>query len=312
MKILIGYDGFNSSDAALDDLRRAGLPRVAEAWVVTIADVLAASIPSRYEVTTHVLAGRQRAEVPTIMSVRAAEALKEAKELASGASARLRTYFPEWQIRAEGLSGKPSWALIQRADELQADLIVVGSQGRSALGRLLLGSVSKTVATEAGRAVRIARRGPVNGNGAPPRIIVGVDGSSESERAVRAVGERDWPGGTQVRIIAVDDGTSPTRVAHIMPNAAAMITGCNEEVAVHTRAMVEWAQEDLSAIGLDASIAVFEGDPRRVLVEEARKWGADSIFIGPRRFTSAFERFRLGSVSSAVATKAHCSVEVVR
>jgi hypothetical protein len=38
MKILIGYDGTNGSDFALDDLRRAGLPREAEVLVVSIAE----------------------------------------------------------------------------------------------------------------------------------------------------------------------------------------------------------------------------------------------------------------------------------
>jgi nucleotide-binding universal stress UspA family protein len=157
MKILIGYDGSDSSDAALDDLRRAGLPRAAEALVVTVGDVLVAPDPSRYEVATHVFAGRRRADVPTITSVRATEALREAKELASRASGRVRTYFPEWQVRAEGLPGTPPWALIQRANELKADLIVVGSQGRSALGRHLLGSVSKAVATNAHCSVEVVR-----------------------------------------------------------------------------------------------------------------------------------------------------------
>jgi nucleotide-binding universal stress UspA family protein len=115
-----------------------------------------------------------------------------------------------------------------------------------------------------------------------------------------------------VRLVAVDDGTSPTRVARVLPTTAAMINGCNEEVAVRARSMAEWAESELRAIGLDASVVILEGDPRRVLVEEARKWGAGSIFVGPRRFTSAFERMRLGSVSTAVATNAHCSVEVVR
>ena len=36
--------------------------------------------------------------------------------------------------------------------------------------------------------------------------MIGVDGSPEAENAVREVGMRVWPKGTEVRIIAVDDG----------------------------------------------------------------------------------------------------------
>ena len=76
--------------------------------------------------------------------------------------------------------------------------------------------------------------------------------------------------------------------------------------------MAEWGVDELRAIGLDASAAVLKGDPRSVLVGEARRWDADSIFVGPRRFSGAVERLRLGSVSAAVGKNAHCSVEVVR
>ena len=144
------------------------------------------------------------------------------------------------------------------------------------------------------------------------KILIGVDGSTEAEAAVRAVGRRVWPEGAEVRIVAVDDGTSPARISRLLPAAAAMIRDSSEETPVAARRMVEWAESELSAIGLRVSVTIEKGDPRRVLVEEARKWGADSIFVGGRRFGGAVERFRLGSVSTVLVTKAHCTVEVVR
>ena len=55
-----------------------------------------------------------------------------------------------------------------------------------------------------------------------------------------------------------------------------------------------------------------EGDPKCELVEAAEEWGADCIFVGSIGFGNPFERFVLGSVSAAVAARAHCSVEVFR
>jgi len=76
--------------------------------------------------------------------------------------------------------------------------------------------------------------------------------------------------------------------------------------------MVEWAENELSLIGLNVSVAIEKGDPQKVLIDQAQKWDADAIFVGARRFSSALERFRLGSVATALVTKAHCSVEVAR
>ena len=46
MRILIGYDGSEYSDAIFDDLKRAGLPRECEVKVVTVADLLMSSPPA--------------------------------------------------------------------------------------------------------------------------------------------------------------------------------------------------------------------------------------------------------------------------
>jgi nucleotide-binding universal stress UspA family protein len=146
----------------------------------------------------------------------------------------------------------------------------------------------------------------------PPRIIVGVDGSTQAEQAVRTVGSRVWPHGSEIRLVAVEDGTSPKNISGILPVAAELIKGSNDEAAFAARTMVEWAENELSTIGLKTSVVFGKGDPQRVLVDEARKWKADSIFVGSRNFTGAFDRFRLGSVSTALVTTAPCSVEVVR
>ena len=60
------------------------------------------------------------------------------------------------------------------------------------------------------------------------------------------------------------------------------------------------------------SYVVEPGDPKRVLVGHAEEFGADCIFTGATGFSNRLERFILGSVSAAVASRAHCSVEVSR
>ncbi|MGH7177405.1 MAG: universal stress protein, partial [Tepidisphaeraceae bacterium] len=68
---------------------------------------------------------------------------------------------------------------------------------------------------------------------------------------------------------------------------------------------------ELSAAGLASSSMLIEGDPKHVLIDQAKNWSADCIFVGARGL-SRVERFLLGSVSTAVAMRADCSVEIVR
>jgi nucleotide-binding universal stress UspA family protein len=312
MRILIGYDGSESADAALDDLRRAGLPREVEVLIVSVSDGLVDPSSSIADIAGSALTSRRVTSAIALVREQAALALAEAKEFAVKAGDRVRSIFPDSNVQAVGLAGTPSTELINKADEWKADLVVVGSQGRSALGRFMLGSVSKKVVTDSHHSVRVVRGTVKRNGGLPPKIMIGVDGSPEAEHAVRAVGMRVWPDATEVRIIAVDDGTSPARISSVLPTAAAMIRSSNERVSEAARMMVEWAENELRAIGLQVSVAIEKGDPQRVLIEEARKWDANSIFVGGRKFSGAIERFRLGSVSTALVTNAHCSVEVVR
>ena len=135
-RILIGYDGSESADAALADLRHAGLPREAEALILTVSEVLMP--PSSIEteaVTAPALTSRSVAVVRARMEDQAVKKLEEARELAAKASDRVRSYFPYWEVQALALAGTPSTELMNKADDWKADLVVVGSRGRSAVAR---------------------------------------------------------------------------------------------------------------------------------------------------------------------------------
>ena len=73
--------------------------------------------------------------------------------------------------------------------------------------------------------------------------------------------------------------------------------------------MIDEAVGRLTAAALRTEVVVKEEDPKRLLIAEAESWGADCIFVGSKGM-GWIDRFLLGSVSSAVATRAHCAVEV--
>lgn len=85
----------------------------------------------------------------------------------------------------------------------------------------------------------------------------------------------------------------------------------SEDPWAWVRNMVEVSAAQLRAAGLTVSALVEDGDPKRVLLDEAEQWDADCIFVGARGLRR-IERLPLSSVSAAVAARAHCSVEVVR
>lgn len=303
MRILIGYDGSPCADAALDDLRRAGLPSEAEVVVLSVADVW---VPPPFPAgESRVVTDFERrvAAVREQMREQARQAVEEARALALRACEQIQSYFPAWAVHAQATADSPAWGILKKADEWQPDLLVVGSQGRSVVGRFVLGSVSQRLMNDARCTVRVARGRGVE-NSVPVRLVVGVDGSPDAKAMVQAVAERLWRPGSEARLIAVADRT-------LHATAAEWGTEADGDIQAGIRAMVENAADSLRAAGLVASASVKEGDPKRVLVEEAEHWGADGIFVGARGLRG-IRRFLLGSVSSAVATRAQCSVEIVR
>jgi nucleotide-binding universal stress UspA family protein len=283
-KILIAYDGSRSADAAVDDLRRAGLPDNAEAIVFSVVETWLPP-PSSDEVLDETPFERPTDEIEAVRTI------------AGVASERLRSIFPAWRIDVWADYGPPARKILEKAEVWKPDLIVVGSHGRTSVGQFLLGSVSHTVATKAPCSVRIAR-GRVEEDSRPVRILIGVGGSAGGTAAVREVARRRWPEGSQVELVS---SFGPFNL--YVPDVDTL-TG-------RIRALHEHHTSSLVAAGLEVASTMREGDPKHVLVDEATRWEADAIFLGTRSLTQVGRLF-LGSVSTAVATRARCSVEIVR
>jgi nucleotide-binding universal stress UspA family protein len=311
MKILIGYDGSDCAEAALDDLQRAGLPHEAEALVMSVCEIWPSPPPpSSFEIVEQAREVHAPSDIRRVYA-KDSVALEDAQSLAERAAVRLRANFPGWEIAAAASIGSPYRELINKADEWQPDLIAVGSHGRSALGRFVLGSVSQGVLTHARCSVRVAR-GRVDEPDTPVRIVVGVDGSPASAAAVREVESRAWPSLSEVSVVAVNDPLTPTFIGQFIPPVAKTIEESNQADREWLKKVLDDCTERLRISGLKVLTTIREGDPKRVLLEAAREWGADCIFVGSIGFGNPLERLVLGSVSASVAARAHCSVEVVR
>lgn len=145
------------------------------------------------------------------------------------------------------------------------------------------------------------------------RVLVAVDGSDYSDAALDEVGSRAWPADSEIRVItAYELPLTPTPETWALPQ---------DYFDKLDRAVRERAEsvKDVAVIrlakALDPSIKltgnILPGPPRSIILEEADRWKADLIVIGSHGY-GAWQRFLLGSVSQAVVSHAHCSVEVVR
>ena len=102
-RVLIAYDGSECANAAIEDLKKAGLPPETEVLVVTVADVF---LPA---------GGYVEESVPESIAVavkrswdHASQMVKEAQKAADKAAQKIKSDFPNWQVRAEAFADSPS------------------------------------------------------------------------------------------------------------------------------------------------------------------------------------------------------------
>ncbi|MFM8396008.1 MAG: universal stress protein, partial [Acidobacteriota bacterium] len=298
IRVLIGFDGSPSARAMLDDLHWAGLPDQVEAEVVTVAETwfpLPASLGG----------------VETGFARESMTGVDKAKRLAGEAHDYLKRLFPRWRLSYAAASGSPSAILLGQAENWHPDLLVVGAHGLTGVGGLLLGNVAQKISTEAHCPVRIAR-GQERAATDPLRLLVGIDGSPGAEAAVGAVARRHWPAGTEIRIVnALWNLPPPTIGLEQHETMALQISEWVAQENARIAEMIAQARKRFEAKGLAVSVSVREADPKRLLIEEAVNWKAETIFLGARG-RGRLERMLLGSVSAAIVQRAPCSVEIVR
>jgi nucleotide-binding universal stress UspA family protein len=304
MRVLLAYDGSDYAREALEDLSSSGLGTDCELLVMCVADVLIPPpIDSKDAFPT------TEPAVVKLAHERLRNKLQEAEDLASYAGSLIKSKFPTWHVQYEANADSPAWAILKKADEWKPDLIILGARGLSVFGgRLILGSISQRVLYEAPCSVRIARAPSQPGK--PVRILVGIDNSGDSNAAVDAVCRRVWPPGSEVGLLVVVD-TVMAVPSGSDQSEMKWIDVSEEKDWDQVREIIEPSAQRLRDAGLHTEILIRRGNPSDELLDEAHGWDADCIFVGARG-ARGVERLLLGSVSSAVAARAHCSVEVVK
>jgi nucleotide-binding universal stress UspA family protein len=283
MKLLFCYNGTKAADAAIADLAYCGLPADVEIAVLTVAEVWKPDEMLRAEAERS--AGR---------------AIEKIHRTLASVSTFSRVSF-----------GSPAAEILAAAEAIGPDLIVLAEREQSLGERnIFLGTATQKVMMQARCSVRIAR-GSSRDDRHAGTIIIGFDGSSGSQAAVDGVIERTWPAETNVSLAVVADNDVVSSLGRFTPQMANPNLG--SKIAVQWgEAIAEGALRRLKQAGLSTGLSISTGNAKDALVEQAKAHRADAIFVGPHCMGNSFERYLIGSVSSAVAARAECSVEIVR
>jgi nucleotide-binding universal stress UspA family protein len=217
------------------------------------------------------------------------------------------------------LVGFPRKTIAEYAKEWGADFVMVGSHGQSPMARFLLGSVAQAVLRRASCSVEIVRCGQeaVWKKTNAMSILLATDGSESATAAVKSIISRPWPEESQVKVVSVAELVVPGSEIDASSSCPVYPTSLLEEIwceaREHAREAVVQARKILETAKIRVVLGEcsLEGDPRIVLLDQARGWCADLIVMGSHG-RHGIDRILMGSVSEFVAMHAPCSVEVIR
>jgi nucleotide-binding universal stress UspA family protein len=291
LNVLVAVDGSQGSDNAVDAVVQQFAPDRTELRVVH-ADQWNSGLPASLAF------GEGATAVDDLLAYRD-ERKHQAQALVTQSIERISA--AGFRVTSLVLEGDPRHVIVDEARAWPADLIVLGSHGRTGLTRLLLGSVSDSVSRHASCSVQIVREPPAHADRL--KVLLAVDGSVWSERAAEVVAGQFIPDRLDVRVVHADGWPAN-------PPAPELVT-LYEERRRQAHDLVAGVSRRLTNAGVSATGILRRGDARQVILDVAQEWAADLIVVGSHGRTG-LGRALLGSVSDAVARHAHCSVHVVR
>jgi nucleotide-binding universal stress UspA family protein len=286
-RVLVATDGSSHARAAVVAARLFPWPDGTRAY-----GVVAGRLPG--------LLGRRR-------SVRTALTRSLRRE-AERARRALRGRWTDAQVVVDA---PPAQAILAQARKRRVHAIVLGSGGRGLVGSLLLGSVSRAVVRQAPCAVLVVKGRPREAQ----HVVVGLDDSPRSRRAVAFVERLQPPPGSRATLLAV---VEPRHSAPIGRLPASIRTILSSELAAMERSRLgdarrahQAAARRLTRSGWTVTTKIARGVPLTELLKTVSASGADLVVIG-RRGAGSVERLLLGSVAEGTLAHAPISVLIVK
>lgn len=197
--------------------------------------------------------------------------------------------------------------ILRVAEELPADLIVMGTHGMSGFERLLLGSITEKTLRKATCPVLTVPRPPSGESDPPPvtfgTIVCGVDRSPASRDALAyALSLAQEAGGRLVLVHAIEDLSEedPRFAGHFNT------PDCFRKVSPEIRAEYEALVAEDARVWCRLDVRVPHGKAYRELLAVSRDTAADLIVVG-----TAGVRTPFGTTTQHILREAECPVLAV-
>ncbi|MDP2389054.1 MAG: universal stress protein [Acidobacteriota bacterium] len=226
------------------------------------------------------------------------------------AAAALRTLRARWTEADPVIrDGDVADQILAEASDWGAHALVIGWRGHGRFQRLLMGSVSRAVLRRATTPVLVVRRG----SRAVTGIVVGVDGSAASDRAIRLLARCDVPQRGLITLVTVLP--SQSLPGHrLLPGLTAELRAQVRAQVAKSRAAAERRQERLAGrlrqVGWRVRGQVRAGAPLFELLRSVDETGADVLVVGATSQRSIIKGF-LGSTTEGAVNDSAVPVLVV-
>jgi nucleotide-binding universal stress UspA family protein len=218
------------------------------------------------------------------------------------AIARCRTLLPSdcRSVRTLCEVQNPAAFVLESAEAVKANLIVVGTHDRSLVAEVFVGSVSHHVLLHAALPTLL-----VKGNARPvTRVLMAVEGHEDAKRMSSWLMSHPFKQPVAATILSVIPTRNP-----LDPNLLVTPEGWSAQRKRHAEQVVHDMAQGLAGPQFHVSTEVHHGDPVTIVCEVGARH--DLIVIGSHGI-EGIVRFLLGSVSHGIVHRAGCSVLVVR
>jgi nucleotide-binding universal stress UspA family protein len=199
----------------------------------------------------------------------------------------------------------PVEAIHAAAAARAADLIVMGTHGHGGLKHAFLGSVAERTLRTASRPVLAVKEDVANAEQPIRRILLAVDFSAHSDRAVEVAS------GLAKRLAAAVDVVHAFDLPlDYVPYASDFGTELEQKIQTVAGERLESARERLATAGVAANVHTRRGHASEVIADLAGRLGAQLVVMGTRG-NSGLAHVLLGSVAERTLRMAPCSVLAV-